>query len=324
MKNFTSIIFTAAAAIAGCSSQYGGEMTRPVAAEFQISSNVLFRFDPDARETLMRYLAGNARWEIRKERGRYFAIRRQVVDGAYKTTLNGFYSEHRGESWYQNRVLLSFDYPYGFGMDRGQMTRITVGETNTVRPVLEGPHSGSPGYTSYIMFLGPSVNLEIMEQQPKQERTFTQQAFQDVCAELEQVLKHSDKIASTGRMPVTEAYPIAPPSEPQFGVNDGMQPGIFLVEAWVAPRAKGEAFLKVFNTKTGNRLSEERITPRSTRFIGWSRDGTELFPYNSEVTVYEGDWDHQYEARFELWHRSEQGLEDKLAETTRMINGWQR
>jgi hypothetical protein len=76
--------------------------------------------------------------------------------------------------------------------------------------------------------------------------------------------------------------------------------------------------------KTGEQLSEERMTPRSTRYLGWSEGGKTLFPYGSEVTVYEGDWRSAYEAMFELWHRLNDGAEKKFAEKTRMINGWQR
>jgi hypothetical protein len=103
-----------------------------------------------------------------------------------------------------------------------------------------------------------------------------------------------------------------------------MQPGIYLVSATVTPTEPGFAFVKAFNVKTGKRLSEQRMTPRSVRYLGWSEDGKTLFLYGSEVTVYEGDWSSTYEARFELWHRSTNGTEKKLSEKTRMINGWQR
>ncbi len=46
------------------------------------------------------------------------------------------------------------------------------------------------------------------------------------------------------------------------------------------------------------------------------------FEYNSEVMVYEGDWDSQYKARFELWHVTDEG-ETRMGEHTRLINGWQ-
>jgi RecB family exonuclease len=42
------------------------------------------------------------------------------------------------------------------------------------------------------------------------------------------------------------------------------------------------------------------------------------------LTVYEGDWDHQYKARFEIWFKDNNGQENKLAEQIRLINGWER
>lgn len=66
------------------------------------------------------------------------------------------------------------------------------------------------------------------------------------------------------------------------------------------------------------------MTPRSVRYLGWSDNGRILFSYGSEVTVYEGDWSFTYEARFELWHRSDNGVEKKLSEKDRMISEWQR
>ena len=103
-----------------------------------------------------------------------------------------------------------------------------------------------------------------------------------------------------------------------------MQRGIFLVEAWVNPLEAGELYLKAFNTSTGARLSAQRMTPRSIRLAAWSIEPNVFFPYNAEVTVYEGDWDHEYEARFELWHKNSEGKDIKLLETSRIINGWER
>ncbi|MGH1397344.1 MAG: hypothetical protein ACRAVC_25405 [Trichormus sp.] len=107
-------------------------------------------------------------------------------------------------------------------------------------------------------------------------------------------------------------------------VNDGIQRGIYLLEAWINPTTEGEVYAKVFDTKTGTRLSPDRISFRSKRVIGWSENGKKFFPYNAEITVYEGDWSHEYQARFELWHKSVTGDERKLVERTRKIYGWER
>jgi hypothetical protein len=82
--------------------------------------------------------------------------------------------------------------------------------------------------------------------------------------------------------------------------------------------------VKVFNARTGELLSGPYIEKSSLRLAGWSSDKAVLFPYNSEVTVYEGDWEHQYEARFELWFRGATAKQRKLLEKKLMIYGWER
>jgi hypothetical protein len=146
----------------------------------------------------------------------------------------------------------------------------------------------------------------------------------DVFAELTDVLKHRDEIKTTGVMPVESRYPTKHPTAAHFTVSDGMQPGIYLLNAAVAPNAAGYIYARVYDVESGQRLSEDRLTTRSIRHVGWSDTGQTFFPYNAEVTVYEGDWSNKYEARFELWHKPEQGDESKVAGTTRMINGWER
>ena len=103
-----------------------------------------------------------------------------------------------------------------------------------------------------------------------------------------------------------------------------MQPGIYLVKAGLSLNTEGSVYVKAFNADTNEPLSADRITPRTMREIGWSKDGKSIFPYESEVTVYEGDWSHKYRARFEIWFRPSEGPEIKLAEKERIINGWER
>jgi hypothetical protein len=164
-----------------------------------------------------------------------------------------------------------------------------------------------------------------MEEVAQLERFFTPQAFREVSAEIALVLQHREAIARTGRIPVPEMYPIKPPDEPILEITDGLQPGIYQIEGWVPLMVSGEAFIKVFRTDTGKRVyTDSPVVPHSVRLMGWSSETKSLFPYHSVITIKEGDWSHQYEARFELWHRTDSGTETKLLEHTRMIYGWQR
>jgi hypothetical protein len=107
------------------------------------------------------------------------------------------------------------------------------------------------------------------------------------------------------------------------------QPGIYNVEAWFFFTQPGRVSLKVFNTKTQrpvmmkhsqyNRKLRSAAAPD-----GWSKAGQTLFSYRSEIMIQEGDWDHQYETRWELWQQQPDGKEQKLLETTRLVHGWER
>lgn len=317
------LISLAIPAVTGCSLLEGG-ISRPAGARISPSDNTLTRFNSaELRDTLFRYLAGNPRWEIREERGLKYAVRLEPVDGVYKPTLNGFYSTSKAGKVRQTRVLLSFGQPYGFGRDRGNITRVVPGAEN-VSLIVEGARSGMPGKSSYTIFDGGLIFLEIYDQAPEVKRTFTQTTFNEVSAELRDVLTHRKQIDETGILPITDRYPKPLPTKEAFDIEDGRQPGIYLVTAAVNPIEPGLAYIRAYNVQTGERLSASEVTGRSTRYVGWSRDGNTYFSYGSEITIYEGDWDTSYEARFELWHRSNQGTETQLAEMTRMINGWER
>ena len=293
-----------------------------------ISQEIISQFDKEKTKILKKYLASSPLWEIRKEGENFYAVRRELVNGRYETTGNGFYSQiSHDDCFYQTRVILSLGSPYGFGIDRGNVTtKVFLEYDDTFKPVIEEPEPdlGSPGYSSYVMFISKFLNLEIYEQAPQKERYFTEKTFREINEELKEVLTYLKEVKTTGILPIPERYPFEFRKKSSFKIEDGMQPGIYLLKAWINPTTEGEVYAKVFDKKTGLRLSQSRITLRSTRIIGWSENGKNFFPYNSEISVYEGDRSHEYEARFELWHRSFDGHEYKLVEKTRKIHGWER
>lgn len=313
------------ATLCGCDrlADYHGTLSQPEQAHLDLSDRTLTKFDADLSRILFRYLAGNPRWEIREERDVQYAVRLERADAGFETTLNGFYSTYEQGAVRQTRVLISFGKEYGFGRERGNITRTKSGDRDADVTV-EAEHSGTPGNSSYTIIAGGAVFLEIFDQAPEVVRTFTQNAFNEVSAELRDVIAHRGAIEAGGILPVPNRYPKPLPTKIYFEVKDGVQPGIYLLSASVSPTQPGFVFAKAFNATTGARLSQREIKLRSVRYVGWSEHGKTLFPYGSEVTVYEGDWSSTYEARFELWHRSAAGTEKKLAEKTRTINGWQR
>lgn len=308
----------------GCDShaRHGGKLSQPTEAHIDLSEITLNQFKDDLRRVLFRYLASNPRWEIRLDRGVRFAVRLEQINGNYEPTLNGYYSKFENGNYQQSRVLISFDRAYGFGDGEG-ISRAKPGEQD-VPITIEGPHSGSPGNTSYTIVEGNSIFLEIYEQDSKLSRTFTQNTYKELSSEFEKVIEYRSAVEECGIIPIPKLYPIPAPKKASFEITDGIQPGIYKISASTNPTEPGIVYLKIYDVNSGKRLSAERVTPRSTRFIGWSDNGNTFYLYSSEVTIYEGDWSIKYEARFELWHQSDSGTEKKLAEMSRMINGWQR
>ncbi|MBC2845604.1 hypothetical protein [Winogradskyella flava] len=315
---------------------YGGELSRPSQSEIRLDSSlVINQFNERNFEILKRYISGNPRWEIRKEKkyktvnGKHvqyevvYAIRKEERNGNYETTLNGYYSNFNGSSdIYQTRVIVSFGNYYGHGRDTSYVTYANPKKRN-IKTIIEAEHSGTPGNSSYLILKGNSINIEVYEQSKKLEREFTIQALKELNFELSMVLENANEINTTGISPLKEFYPLQPDSN-YFDIEDGMQPGIYVVKAGLSIKEKGIVYVKAFNSKTNERLSADRMTPRTTRELGWSENGKSIFPYESDLTVYEGDWSNKYKARFEIWFQPENGDEIKLTEKDRMINGWQR
>jgi len=303
----------------------GGHLIHPGEAYVNLSDTTLTNFSPPANQSiLLRYFAGNGRWEVRQEHGVIYAIRLEKINEKYQTSLNGYYSQHNEYGLVsQTRVLVSFEKPYGFGNLDERITHPDAGNNN-VELIISDSFPGTPGYASYLIVDGDGIFVEIYDQTLQFERSFTQKAYNEVSHELSAVLEHLQEIKDTGIMPVTEYYPGAFSQSAYLNIMDGIQPGIYVLDAAVNPTAPGILFVKVFDTSSGEQLSADRITPKSTRLAAWSENGITYFPYQSEITIYEGDWSSEYEARFELWHKDKTGHETKLIEAARLVNGWQR
>lgn len=127
MFHYSNLILSIALAVLpGCvDHSFNGKLSTPTEAQVSVSTT-LSHFDADTSDLLFRYLSGNSRWEIREERGKRYAVRRELVDGELETTLNGFYSTYNDDAEVrQTRVLISFGQQYGFGVEHGNVTRIS-------------------------------------------------------------------------------------------------------------------------------------------------------------------------------------------------------
>lgn len=308
------------------------------------------------RGVLLRYLCGSPRWSVVEERGARFAVRlekapkdevlgegqerrEELIPGGYRGGSNGFYSDFESTTVVQRRVLLGLGKEHGFGNSRTP-TRATAGQGLVSLKVYEPAHQ-QPGLESYLVVGGAAGwTLEIFEQSRVPARAFTEQALREVMEELEAALGEAEAILKNGYSAKLSADAPLRRGQPILRVDEGMQPGMYHVVGGADPGEPGRVFVRVVfegpdpvqgpskvppELKAGEVLSEERVTRASTRWIGWGSDEGVLFPYQAGVTVYEGDWEHFYRARFELWFQPDSGApKRKLVEATETISGWQR
>jgi len=290
---------------------------------------VLDEFVGDKRTLLMRHLATSAKWCLRRERGKVYAFRRFVTGkGRWETSLNGNYTDFDWERFGRDRV--SFQVKVVIGID-GQVTR----QTPIIKPVVTDTGSGKvaisaqdapawPGNETHLVLRSAGPTVEILEIAETMMRPFTMLVLEQIQSELKALLNSGtarEKGYDPSLMPPHSIYR----GKPDICLRDGMQGGIYLVDAYVNPGESGYTYLKVFEATANTRLSQNRITQYSTEYVGWSDDPEELFFYHTLITVYEGDWGVYYPARFELWLVPDSGgPERKLVEEIFRIEGWQR
>ena len=304
------------------------ELTTNIAAAFlaNIPSNttsvstdlsLLNEFATDNRDKLIQYLSASPRWFVTEEDGISYAYRRLVVGGRWQNALNGFYSSFEvssEEPRFQTRIVIGFDGPVFLQPFRKVLTTAKVGAGEVpVRAVDDKEfHQGKE---SYFVLQGSRASIEIFEQSGRDARPITQLALADIKQELEAALALTN----------ATMQPMLGKDEPPVQLANGMQGGIYQVRVFANPGEPGRVYLKVFEATQNTRLSATRIEERSISRIGWSTNAADKFRYQSEVTVYEGDWGTFYPARFELWFIPDSsGPQRKLADRIFRIEGWQR
>lgn len=298
------------------------------------SDTTLDLFVGDKRELLLRYLCSSAEWRVTRfgetpaVTGTLVALRRAKTDSTWSTTLHGYVSDFNADTLLQTRVMIRLE-PYkprsadgwirNDWYDKGATGNDAV-ELNVYKPDYE-----QPGLESYLVLEGEEgeegegVWLEIFEQSKSKGRKFTQKTIDEIDAELRRLLEKgfSPALLPKGSTKISDKSMIF--------VDDGMQPGIYMASGYINPGKPGWIYFKVFNTQTGKEVMYEMEQKRTIEYVGWSSDPKEKFFFNCEVWCKEGDWEHEYPARFELWFVPEDGSPERLLETAeRRIYGWER
>jgi hypothetical protein len=210
--------------------------------------------------------------------------------------------------------LISFGGEYGFGADRGDVTRTHPGAPDV--PVLVEQKSGDrPQNTSCVSVDAGLVTIEVYERTSLIERVFTKKALASLTEEFSDVLANLTEVAQTGLLP--DAHQTA--KDATLQVSDGPQEGIYVVSAEVNPRKAGYAELRIFSIADGQRMGSSD----SKRFVGWCADERTFFPYSAQIFLY-CDRAGRVETRFELWHVANDGTEQKMVEHVCKAIGWER
>ncbi len=114
-------------------------------------------------------------------------------------------------------------------------------------------------------------------------------------------------------------------SEPGMHLLETTQPGMYSLRARVNPGEDGCAFVRAFEVTRGVELSGRSLRDDTPRELDGSSDPHQLFPYETLLTIGEGNWGQYYAARFELWFDpSNGGPERMLISDVFRIEGWQR
>ena len=319
---------------------YKGRLSQLAEAKVDLSDMTLNEVNSENKSTLLRYFASSPRWEVRVDHeGAPYALRREKnYKGEY---FSGSYTSFElidpfaKEDYFQIKALISFTNPFGFGNRTDMVTQTKVG-TNPVTVIIEEPHSGTPGYSSYLIAKAAAINIEIYEQSALPTRPLTQKIYDEVSVEIDEVLKNNAYVRNTGLLPKSSPYYFDTKNEPYLNIytswktketdlkSDFLQYGIYTLEGYVCPMIPGIVYAKVINLKDNSFLSETEIMNNSRRIVGWSEDGKTCFPYESEITIGEGGWNTRHNIRVELWHEdhAQTGL-TKLTETFKTVSGYE-
>ncbi len=289
-------------------------------------------FTEGNEDTLLRHLQASPEWRVFTERGEIICYMRKREAGRWRVTLHGYQDNLDEIVEGSAKELQTFRYLFRFSENPGgssaKLRYFTKAGplAHKVRLRLE---SSDQGIESYLAVGEGSLWFEFYERVPSSSSATqlerTQSALKWLDGFLGKLRKAETEVSKSGY-----AAELIPPGgirkgKPSIEIEDGSQPGIYNVYAWVNPGAMGEVYLKVLDVKTNRPLSEKSIMQASNERIGWAKDPGRVFFYNSEVTICEGAPKGSFDARFELWCMdSKTGKETELLETNRTIIAWER
>ncbi|MFH1023062.1 MAG: hypothetical protein V1809_06705 [Planctomycetota bacterium] len=323
------------------------------------SAEILNTFDGKRTALLEKYLCASAQWKVSDDHGyRDITMRQKTGQGwevpfgstfeaarDTKVTLNRRGSPSWGPLDYYTISISLNDEPFGrpptplgllaagvlsMFMKKDELEQFTTdihtegipGSKGVDVRLVELHKKTHPGvFDSYLLLKGKGIKMGILEQSPHPERPYTKMILESVCRDFGKLKDLKPDSPVDAVLPEGSSINRA---SPNLEIRDGFQKGIYLATGYANPGKKGLIYIRAFDKKSGGRLSGWQ-TQEITEYAGWSENQNTQYYFHFEFTIYEGDWDHTYPARFELRFKPSDGTpEQKLAETERSIHGWER
>ena len=281
----------------------------------QLPSLAAMQSTPEAKAVLLQYLACNPEWHLYREaQNTLHAVRCfRYPDGTIASTLHQHYAHFLPTVEDGKKVgdlALEFQFRFEIALNG------TVWNSSAMFPRDKTEHRGNTWDTRFKC--GEAL-VNILDQTQFEGRQMTAAAL--ACAEKEFASLYADLKNWRDKLP-RDSVRIG---KPELILRDGMQGGIYEAEIWCNPGEKGMVYLKAFEITQGTQLSAKRLKQCSNCMSGWSGKPDEMFASTMEITIYEGEWEQFYGARFEIWFKPDADKpERKLFEKNYKIQGWQR
>lgn len=283
-------------------------------ASLSVSVPSLEKLRKNHPELLDRYLASHPGWRVYEERGNRFATRRWMVGNCWQMSLHGYYSSFSEQDGpkFQARTTIDFSgKPWGHA---GQ-------KVDPATPTAVKLEQGNGMWESLVSLSAGDLVIEQFEQSNAKERRISRAAF----AELER------EFAPLAAQPTWETAKNLLPAgavirgKSTLELSNSSQGGIYNAQVRCNPGARGRIYLKAFEITRHAPLSADSLKTSTTEWLGWSDDPEEQFLMETHFSIYEGDWEQYYGARFEVWFKPDDGgAERKLLERNFKIEGWMR
>jgi len=292
----------------------------------------LSSFDQHSTKVLYRYLAGNPQWDVREKDGQLVAIRldvhdiekgKPVMDGLVPTTWGGYSYSENGIRSRTSKVRIIFGAEVNIGkIFERSVTRAPAGSENVDLWTYEMGYEQFPTlYSSHLIAQGDHFNIEIMDETPDIDRTYTKKMLREIDKELQGVLHNQNEIKQAGSIADLAFYPYGFATESSVAIHEYYHhPGRYQIKAQLNLKSEGVIETRLFNADTNEQLSKASHQSESHRHVGWSKNGGRYFEYNSIFDLPYGKPYVKYNTRFEIWQLTSDG-EYKLAEKDYILTG---